>query len=541
VKFQDVVNAFGQQEFWKTQMLMIRQQRIFSRQVFDLHRVIQVQQLLAKTLCTSTSIDEALEKENDKVHMAESPIAEVPEVPQVERPAAEVPEVPQVERPVAEVPEVPQAASPVAEVPQVSQAESSVAEVPEVPLIARAPQVPEISEKRLETKASNENSRPSLDSLGRPVYPFPVPTQQVFNSEAPWQAPPYATNPWAVRMASPFMYLPYPGPYPTGYGTYPMMMPMYAQPGALQQQPVQFPTWQQPGMPHLLSAQDSSAMAAWYGQHIAPPVAPAASASIAPHACHFERLESSGSGQSTSHMTDTRPAGQDGERSDGVVNPNKGSSGETRREGRWVLGDRSSIHKKASDGAGPRGNEAECQNGDNTALEGSDPDHGQVQQTNNVVEPEANLEGPQLLKRMRTETGFEAGACRWFPILSPARRPIHNSGVIKVVPRALSATPELAANILMSIQTDRRRWARHPGVLGWIGDHGLVLWSLESALLEVGVCFVRMIYPNLQILQWVGWQLPLFSVSSSQGLVAVLAKFFTSEHVPVHFDVTGKP
>jgi len=401
IQFEDVVNAFGQQEFWKTQMIMIRQQRIFSRQVFELHRVIKVQHLLAKTLCTAISIDEALEKEDDNVHMADSPIAEVPEVP---------------------------------------QAESPVAEVPEVPVIAEAPQVPEASERRPETKVTIESAKPSLDTFTRPVYPLPVPKQHVVNSEPQWQPPPYAPSPWAVRMASPFMYVPYPG----GYGPYPMMgapMPMYAQPGA---QPVQFPTWQQPGMSPLMGVPDSSAMAAWYGQHVAPQ--PAA---VAANVRQRERLTASGSGQSVESTSYSQP-GQDVERS-GI--PHTRSSvepeGLRRREGRWIRGDRSLVQQKTSDVADLRGNEAaECQHGGNTiASERGTIDTGEVEGTN----PESSS-----LKHNRTESAFEPGVCRWFPILSPAKRPMHHNGVIKVVPRAASATPELAANILLSIQTDRR-------------------------------------------------------------------------------------
>lgn len=268
-----------------------------------------------------------------------------------------------------------------------------------------------------------------------------------------------------MRMASPFMYVPYPG----GYGPYPMMgapMPMYAQPGA---QPVQFPTWQQPGMPPLMGVPDSSAMAAWSGQHVAPQ--PAA---VAANVRQRELFTASGSGQSVESTSYSQPGQErtgiphtrsfvEPERS-GIphtssVEPERSGipltrssvepEGLRRREGRWIRGDRSLVQKKTSDDADLRGNEAaECQNGGNTiASERVTIDTGEVEGTN----PESSS-----LKHNRTESAFEPGACRWFPILSPAKRPMHHNGVIKVVPRAASATPELAANILLSIQTDRR-------------------------------------------------------------------------------------
>lgn len=77
--------------------------------------------------------------------------------------------------------------SPIAEVPEVPQAESPVAEVPEVPVIAEAPQVPEALERRPETKVTIENPKPSLDTFTRPVYPLPAPKHHVVNPEPQWQ------------------------------------------------------------------------------------------------------------------------------------------------------------------------------------------------------------------------------------------------------------------------------------------------------------------------------------------------------------------
>eukprot|EP00246_Nothoceros_aenigmaticus_P016101 TRINITY_DN7067_c0_g1_i3.p1 TRINITY_DN7067_c0_g1~~TRINITY_DN7067_c0_g1_i3.p1 ORF type:complete len:718 (-),score=105.72 TRINITY_DN7067_c0_g1_i3:429-2582(-) len=44
---RDVIGAIGQQEFWRTRKAILRQQRIFSVQIFELHRLVKVQQLMA--------------------------------------------------------------------------------------------------------------------------------------------------------------------------------------------------------------------------------------------------------------------------------------------------------------------------------------------------------------------------------------------------------------------------------------------------------------------------------------------------------------
>eukprot|EP00250_Pteridium_aquilinum_P001439 c11633_g1_i1 orf=142-2823(+) len=49
---KDVIRAVGQQQFWKARKALLRQQRIFSDQVFQLHKLIKVQKLLAETPCT---------------------------------------------------------------------------------------------------------------------------------------------------------------------------------------------------------------------------------------------------------------------------------------------------------------------------------------------------------------------------------------------------------------------------------------------------------------------------------------------------------
>ncbi|KAI5055953.1 hypothetical protein GOP47_0029474 [Adiantum capillus-veneris] len=58
IRPKDVIRAVGQQHFWKARKALLRQQRIFSDQVFQLHKLIKVQQLLAET--PGTLIDEEM-------------------------------------------------------------------------------------------------------------------------------------------------------------------------------------------------------------------------------------------------------------------------------------------------------------------------------------------------------------------------------------------------------------------------------------------------------------------------------------------------
>lgn len=273
VQLRDVVNIFGQQGFWKTQKVIIRQQRIFSKQLFDLHRIMEVQHLLAKELCFSITVDEdKVEEEDDNVSVPSSPLAVVPEVHEDSE-------------------------------------------------ISGASQVPEISEtpdRCLDTnvcEASNEAPRPVPPPFPAPMYSLPVLSQHSFTPESLWQAPPYATNPWAPRMASPYVYVPYPPTCSPGYGAYPMMgasVPVYGHPGAM---PVfRFPAWPLPGMSHPWNARDSVEAAAWYGQQAVPGAPPVPSKGFSSPACNMEHFaSSSGSRQSverTAQMGNDRSAGK---------------------------------------------------------------------------------------------------------------------------------------------------------------------------------------------------------------------------------------
>lgn len=58
IKPKDVIHVVGQQLFWKARKALLRQQEVFSNQVFELHKLIEVQKFLAKI--PSTLMDERL-------------------------------------------------------------------------------------------------------------------------------------------------------------------------------------------------------------------------------------------------------------------------------------------------------------------------------------------------------------------------------------------------------------------------------------------------------------------------------------------------
>jgi EARLY FLOWERING 3 protein len=415
-----------------------RQQKLFARQVFELHRVIKIQQLLAKKSTLSLNIDEVLvEEEADNVPIPASPVADVPVVP---------------------------------EIPEANGSQSS-----------------------------EDNSRPVPEAVCQPIYPLSVPTQQDFNAGAAWQAVPFGANPWVARMASPFMYVPYPGPCPPGYGVYPTMgapMPMYG--GSGDMQGARFPAWQQPGMSQPWGIQESVAAAAatgWYGQQpVVPLVGGAASMGTVGGACSSERPTSCAASPavqgSNSSMGSDR---QSGEKSDGVAHRSSnvdgakncgwakgwGSIGEqvVRREaettqskecaaGPSVVYELGRREGEVGRGDGGCGAGQQWENGG--ALVGREERGGEASGSGwerAELEPErswpsgASYEGPlqnRTLKRPRMEVA-EVGVSPWFRIMSPSKRITQQNGVIKVVPRAVSATPESAASILLSIQKERQR------------------------------------------------------------------------------------
>eukprot|EP00250_Pteridium_aquilinum_P016754 c23278_g1_i1 orf=433-2988(-) len=72
-KPKNVMQAIGQQQFWQARKTLLRQQRIFSDQVFQLHKLIKVQQLLAET--PGTLIDEETLLETREECNAAAPLA----------------------------------------------------------------------------------------------------------------------------------------------------------------------------------------------------------------------------------------------------------------------------------------------------------------------------------------------------------------------------------------------------------------------------------------------------------------------------------
>lgn len=359
---------------------------------------------------------------------------------------------------------VPMPASPVADVP----------EVPEIP--ERCPNL---------NQSSDSNLRPVPEALSQPIYPLSVPYQQNFNSGCAWQASPYAANPWAARMSSPLMYAPYPGPCSPGYGAYPYMgasMPVYGNSGGMQG--ARFPTWQQPGISQPWGALDSVAAAtAWYGEQVVPPAGPISSMGTAPPAHNSERHTSAVNQPIQGSNASQGNARQSGEGCDVEVNASKnggwakgwGSSEEQWDSGKRVFGpsgdepDRREGETGQGDGVGHQSDnrdqvaEREERAGDFTAHAGESSEPGwnlAGSESENIWPAGARQEGSALQSRTlkRTRSGVpDSDVFPWFGMMSPAKRVMQQNGVIKVVPRAVTATPESAASILLSIQKERQR------------------------------------------------------------------------------------
>jgi hypothetical protein len=394
--FRDVVDAFGQAEFWKTHSTIIRQQKIFSKQVFELHRVIEVQQLLAKTSSLSLNFEEVLEEveaekveeqEADNVAMPASPVADVPEVPEVCPDSANL------------------------------------------------------------NPSSDDNSRPVPEALpSQPVYPLPVPYQQNVN----WPASPYAANPWGARMPSqPLMYAPYPGPCSPAYGAYPYMgasMAMYGNSGGMPA--ARFPTWQQPVIPQPWGSVESvaAAAAAWSGEQVVPPLP---RAGIVPQTSLIpERQNSVNSERHTSAADQsTQDARQSGEPAKDIGWGKVWGSIDKHVAGPLAPSD--SRDDDRGNGVGHSSDSNRDQAGEVAASSESESIWG----AGGVPGSSGWQQNRAALKRARPET------VPWFQTMSPAKRLMQQApnGVIKVLPRAVAASPESAASILLSLQKERQR------------------------------------------------------------------------------------
>ncbi|KAL3701809.1 hypothetical protein R1sor_019831 [Riccia sorocarpa] len=77
---KDLINSVGQQGFWSARKLLQRQQMIFSSQVFELHRLIKVQQMLASP---------ESEVEEEEPTTSPSPIESPPEKSESKKPMPE--------------------------------------------------------------------------------------------------------------------------------------------------------------------------------------------------------------------------------------------------------------------------------------------------------------------------------------------------------------------------------------------------------------------------------------------------------------------
>ncbi|CAK9875002.1 unnamed protein product [Sphagnum jensenii] len=208
----DVMSAIGQQEFCRVRKTILRQQKMFSVQVYELHRLMEVQRQLA--MCP----DLTLEANDDVVEEQE-------------------------------------------------QKQEDQQQVPEsAPVTPLQPHVPELPAKCIEDNGMKKckNNQPVIMERPQLKYPLLLPhQQQSFLPGQRWQAAPFAANEWGAQMGPPYMYFPYPPPYPPAYGFHPLMHPdmvMCEQNGGMRY--AQLPPWQQPTFPH-----DSGALGpapAWY-------------------------------------------------------------------------------------------------------------------------------------------------------------------------------------------------------------------------------------------------------------------------------------
>ncbi|CAM6064714.1 unnamed protein product [Sphagnum tenellum] len=255
----DVMSAIGQQRFWRARKTVLRQQKMFSVQVFELHRLMEVQQQMAK--------DPSLILEADE--------EEVEEQEQKQEDQQQVP-----------------APAPVTPVP---------------------PHVSELPAKFVEgngIKQCNTN-RLLMTEAPKLMYPVPFPHQQGFLPGQPWQATPHAANEQGAQMAPQYMYLPYPPPYPPAYGYHPLMHPnmmMYEQNGV---QHAQMPTWQQQGCSYGSVALGPGSARYSALPHVPVMMSTQQGVSVGP-SNYFHPLDQLGSLGASSQMHVNNPTGKEG-------------------------------------------------------------------------------------------------------------------------------------------------------------------------------------------------------------------------------------
>jgi EARLY FLOWERING 3 protein len=375
----DVMSGIGEQEFWRARKAILRQQKMFSVQVYELHRLMEVQKQIA--MCPDLTL------EGDKEEMEEQ-----------------------------------------------EQEQEDQQPVPEpVSVTPLPPQVPELPAKYIDDDGIKQwdNNQPVIKEAPQLMYPVPVPHQQGFLPGQPWQATPYAANEWAPQIGPSYMYLPYPPPYTPAYGYHPMIHPemvMYEQSGGMQH--ARMPPWQHPVFPH--SSRVLGPGAAWY------------------NAPHVPVMESAQQGVPVGPSKYRHPPGQGeslgaSEKMHVSIPNSKQGGGQSCKVGQgqshgWVKGRRMypvELHRKDS-------------------AQGEQQEHEQLQEQDKLGGIR-HVEGPheKTLKRAHDSTISDPSPN--FPQLPVPNRNMPQGGVIKAVPRAISATPESTADILLSIQQGRQQ------------------------------------------------------------------------------------
>ncbi|BFI24366.1 protein EARLY FLOWERING 3 [Marchantia polymorpha subsp. ruderalis] len=495
---KDLINAVGQQEFWTARKILQRQQMIFASQVFELHCLIKVQQLLVG--------EDEEDWEEDDQQATPSPPEVVPEKLQGKKTGAEKPSA----RPGVEDLE---SKGPLQQPDSTCQSSTS---------------------KRAFYQTCTPDPQPGVES--GPAIPV-VPSAGTSGTSGAWGYPPYAksgANGWfgalpAVNGA--YMYQPYPGPYPqpqahsmgafngsyrpvicaptpmdvSGMSTY--GMPGYEQRPDLMQDMYRYNTLHQQWQAAMYCnsvAQDPNA--SWYSTPPLPYMDPsrmpmrwydemASSHSSAHPGFHRQPHQSSGPSLPTDQpmvypmhpqwpeAVSGQVQGREGDRfraqaswplqgrsaEQGFQRPvtypaqEVGAPGSQVAEGRWGNGWEASEGKSPQDSNG-RAVEVPAASQYST---GEVPD-SRVHKRGRETVPEARSPADRDRQRNsveETNSGDQRrDALPLFPLATSAnagekqKSSSHSfPGVIKVVPRAMVATAESAAEILLSIQKQRQQ------------------------------------------------------------------------------------
>lgn len=353
-----------------------------------------------------------------------------------------------------------------------------------------AAEVPEVPTRCLEhssaRKAGNDRRRAVETIPIQPLHPVVKPPQQNFVPGNPYEAYPFVNNPWAARMGSPYMYVPYPAPYPPAYGIFPVTgvdMAMYAQHGVIQG--ARYPALAATNMSSW-GSQDPMA-SAWYGSQQVPVMGATGTAAVAApepgrRLVRVDSSRASSQAQTSDLNKESDRQGGDhphavAEQADNAGQPQENfgwakgwGMNEERQEGR----DENVLQNSGSGRVNCPEREGECQKQD--GARGPFPPHGGAKSGSADLadkgieevrekEVERDLAGGLAERRASQERsskrthgeGLEPDRIPWFSVIPPPLRNKERSGVIKVVPRPLGATPESTASILQSIQRERRQ------------------------------------------------------------------------------------